>query len=159
MNQRNISELLKLKKLESPGPEYFDHFLEEFHRYQRAEILAKPSERLWSLWLRWFDWLISVPRSVAFSGATVASLAILGVILVSQPHENLSSFAQGDRVLEGLSPKRNQVIHAAVNYAYADPSRQQPELQRKVSVSKHDLASPRYVTGETVAPYETSVTF
>ncbi|MFH1066987.1 MAG: hypothetical protein V1746_03725 [bacterium] len=159
MNQKNISDLLKLKKLESPGPEYFEHFLEEFHRYQRAEILAQPSERLWAFWLRWFDWLSSVPRSVALCGATVASFAIAGVILISQPHGSGSSFAQGDRVLEGFSPKRHQVINAAVNYAYADPSRQQPELQRKVSVSEHDLSSPRYATGETVAPYETSLTF
>jgi len=37
--KNQVTELLKLKRHETPGDQYFDAFLDEFHRYQRAEML------------------------------------------------------------------------------------------------------------------------
>jgi len=39
MNQpedfKSLQKLLQLKRLETPGQEYFDRFVDAFHRYQR----------------------------------------------------------------------------------------------------------------------------
>jgi hypothetical protein len=46
MDEREIQRLLRLKRYEQPPPEYFDDFLREFQRRQRAEILREP---LWKI--------------------------------------------------------------------------------------------------------------
>jgi hypothetical protein len=43
-DQIDIQKLLRLKRYEKPEPEYFEDFLEEFQRRQRAELLKR------SLW-------------------------------------------------------------------------------------------------------------
>ena len=37
----DLQKLLRLKRLETPGQEYFDRFVDAFHTYQRREILQE----------------------------------------------------------------------------------------------------------------------
>ncbi len=57
-NPDDISKLLRLKRFEQPGPEYFEGFLRDFHRRQREEVL-RPL------------WRIALDRAGAFFGGDI----------------------------------------------------------------------------------------
>ena len=96
----SIQRLLRLKRYEQPPEGYYDDFLRDFHRRQRAELL-KPS--LTTLLLERLSYWVSEFRvpTFAYAGATavaiVASVAILRV--TPPPNESQanssSSYAQG----------------------------------------------------------------
>src|SRR5262245_52469853 len=47
-DELDISKLLRQKSLQEPPPEYFDKFLRDFRRRQRAELIQRPTwEILW----------------------------------------------------------------------------------------------------------------
>ena len=46
MTDEQLSALLRLKRYEQPGPQYFDRLLQDIHRRQRAELLQRP---LWKI--------------------------------------------------------------------------------------------------------------
>lgn len=75
----DISKLLRLKRYEQPPPGYFEDFLHEFQRRQRAELLRRPAwEVLW-------DRLLSVAptfRVPQFAYATIVAVAIGAAVLI-----------------------------------------------------------------------------
>ena len=86
---KDLQALLRLKKYEAPPQEYFEDFLFEFHRRQRAELLRRP---LWRLALDRLEGALPTftPARYAYAGScalavTAAALAS-GHILLSQPH-------------------------------------------------------------------------
>ena len=82
MNQKQdfseLQKLLQLKRLETPGQEYFDRFVDAFHTYQRREILqeepwyAKVVEVLFEPWIAGVPRLATVAASAACLIAGVA---------------------------------------------------------------------------------------
>ncbi|MDD5200478.1 MAG: hypothetical protein PHC88_11835 [Terrimicrobiaceae bacterium] len=78
-----IQKLIRLKRYEQPPEGYFDDFLLEFQRRQRAEMLRRP---LWQIaWERANLWLDGF-RVPAFAYATilVAAVGITTLIVNSQ---------------------------------------------------------------------------
>ena len=79
----DIQKLIRLKRYEQPPEDYFDDFLLEFQRRQRAEMLQRP---LWQIaWERANLWLegFRVP-ALAYASILVAALGVTGVIMNSQ---------------------------------------------------------------------------
>ena len=83
MTDDTISKLLRLKRYEQPPPAYFENFLHDFHRRQRAETLRRP------LWRQALDRVGLVIESLmdrvslsqlSYAGASVAVLAVAGIM-------------------------------------------------------------------------------
>ncbi len=113
-NSDSIQRLLRLKRYEQPPEGYYEDFLSDFHRRQRAELL-KPSittlmmERL-SYWISEFR----VP-TFAYAGATaaavIASVAILRVTPSQSgsqvnftPDYSQNSFSQTPVTIQKMQP-------------------------------------------------------
>jgi hypothetical protein len=73
MEEKEIQRLLRLKRFETPGPDYFERFADEFRRRQRAELLRQP---LWRLALDRIGAFFDAP-SVARPAYALASAAVL----------------------------------------------------------------------------------
>jgi hypothetical protein len=79
-NENDIGTLLRLKRHEQPPPGYFDNFLHEFHRRQRAELLREP---LWRISLRRahdFMLQLNVPSLTSYPAAAAAILVCAAVL-------------------------------------------------------------------------------
>ncbi len=76
---KDLQRLLSIKRHEAPPPEYFEDFLWEFQRRQRAEMLKRP---LWRLALDRLEGAVpnfSFPR-YAYRGASFAAVAAAVVV-------------------------------------------------------------------------------
>jgi len=75
-----ISKLLRLKKYEQPGSEYFERFLRDFQRRQRSEMLRQP---LWRIALDRADVFFGDWKRDVFGYGVAAAAAVvlfLGVV-------------------------------------------------------------------------------
>ncbi|MGZ4966095.1 MAG: hypothetical protein ACXWAV_09365 [Chthoniobacterales bacterium] len=78
--EEDIATLLRLKRHEQPPPGYFDNFLHEFHRRQRAELLREP---LWKIaWQRAHDFMfqLNIPALTSYPAAATALVVLAAVI-------------------------------------------------------------------------------
>ena len=77
---QDLQRLLRIKRHEAPPPEYFEDFLFEFQRQQRAEMLKRP---LWRLALDRFEGAMpnfSFPR---YAYASASAMAVAAAVVVS----------------------------------------------------------------------------
>lgn len=83
MSHEPMHRIIRLKRYEKPPEGYFDDFLREFHRRQRAELL-RPS--IVELILGRLQALISEIRvpAMAYAGATAVAV-IASVLILRQP--------------------------------------------------------------------------
>ena len=85
---KDLQALLRLKRYEAPPAEYFEDFLFDFHRAQRAEMLRRP---LWRLALDRLEGAMPTfsPARYAYAGsfalATAVAVVTSGHILVAKP--------------------------------------------------------------------------
>ena len=90
----DLQRLLRLKRHEAPPSEYFEDFLFEFHRAQRAEMLRRP---LWRLALDRLEGALPTftPARYAYTGSCAAAVAVAalvsGHILVKGPGHSLGT--------------------------------------------------------------------
>lgn len=122
MSHEPMHRVIRLKRYEKPPEGYFDDFLREFHRRQRAELLKPSVSTLILERLNGILGEIRVP-AMAYAGATVvavvASIAILG--LPGQTHgEKPRAFAASYRQAPVTIPKM-QPVSLRINAA-SDPS-------------------------------------
>ena len=78
-----IQKLIRLKRYEQPPEDYFEDFLLEFQRRQRAEMLQRP---VWQIaWERANLWLegFRVP-ALAYASILVAAIGVTGLMVSSQ---------------------------------------------------------------------------
>jgi hypothetical protein len=82
--EANLSKLLRLKRYEQPPPGYFDDFLREFQRRQRAEVLRRPA------WAVLWDRIVSIAPTFRVPQFAYAAILILAagastLIVTQQP--------------------------------------------------------------------------
>ncbi len=78
-DSEDIQRLIRLKKYETPGDEYFETFLENFKDRQRSELLRQSARGLLMERVSmWFD-EISGPRWLVPVGASAAAAAALAL--------------------------------------------------------------------------------
>ena len=120
---KDLQRLLSIKRHETPPPEYFEDFLWEFQRRQRAELLKRP---LWRLALdRWEGaWPNFSFARTAYRGA--GAMAVAATVLVS------------GRVV--MSPRTAEAPSVAV--APAKPAPALPETGGGITVAS---AAPKFV--------------
>jgi len=83
MTEKELQDLIGLKKYEQPGKEYFDDFLVEFQERQRSEMLKTSARRLLIERAKaWFSELGSI-RWVIGGAAAYAAVAFLMSISAS----------------------------------------------------------------------------
>jgi hypothetical protein len=104
----NLSKLLRLKRYERPPPGYFDDFLREFQRRQRAEALRRPS------WAMFWDRIASIAPTFRVPQFAYAAILIVAggasaLILTQQP-EGTFARADGSRASFSLTASRPVTI-------------------------------------------------
>jgi hypothetical protein len=104
----NLSKLLRLKRYEQPPPGYFDDFLREFQRRQRAEALRRPS---WALIWERIASIAPTFRVPQFAYAAILILAggASALILTQQPAGPFAR-ADGSRASFSLTASRPVTI-------------------------------------------------
>lgn len=78
-NETDLSKLIRLKKYEHPGDAYFEGFLEEFQRRQRAELLRRSTVSIFMERVAAYVSDFGSPRALATAGAFC--LALVGLVL------------------------------------------------------------------------------
>ncbi len=89
MNQ-DVHKLLRLKRYEMPSSDYFERFMDEFHRRQRAELISRPTLSI--LFERFMNAFpeFHVPR-MAYATVAAAAVALSALILFNQQESGASS--------------------------------------------------------------------
>ena len=154
MNQKQdfseLQKLLQLKRLETPGKEYFDRFVDAFHTYQRREILqeepwyAKVVEVLFEPWIAGVLRLATVAASAACLIAGVAFF--LGPIQSGTAH-----LADGKMA----HPRGIVVASAQTN----ESLQIQPELIDTAAGGDAAELRPLYVNGHGAVAYDSRLAF
>jgi len=157
-SEEDIGKLLRLKRHEQPPPAYFDNFLHEFHRRQRAELLRQP---LWKIALqraRDFMFQLNVPALTSYPAAAMA-IVICAAVLSLKVYQT-----------------PNNAGHAPIAAAASDSQDVAWSLSKPVSTRGLDTRSfrmthqtapthrasattPRYVLDSTPVSYEAALRF
>ena len=162
-NDRDIATLLRLKRYEQPPPGYFDNFLHEFHRRQRAELLKQP---LWRIALqRAQDFMFQLNLSTltsypAAATAVVVCAAVLTLKVYQAPDAGMSNVAAFR--FEQLTPL--QVADAGESWSLSTTPVVTRDFGSIRNVSEgiqthRPTAQPRYVLDSTPVSYEPSLRF
>ncbi len=166
-SEEDIGTLLRLKRHEQPPPGYFDHFLHEFHRRQRAELLKQP---LWRIaFQRAHDFMFDLNIGSLTSGPVAAAAVLICAAVLAL---NVARTPDGSA---GTSVAVNQPVHATPVAAAANEesnwSLSQPVATRSLAskpfrmpnptAQTHGRAAstPRYVLDSTPVSYEASLRF
>lgn len=153
--EMNVENLLKLKRYETPGQEYFDAFLDEFHRYQRSEMLPTRrtmGERILAACQDIHGWMGSQVRVAAPAGVAALILCVSWLAwqpgsqegsspVVAQSQETGESFVDGSTVYPGQPDQPAELVMASYD-----------SFER-------DFSGSQFVTGETPVSYDTVIAF
>ena len=164
LNDREIAALLRLKRYEQPPPGYFDNFLHEFHRRQRAELLKQP---LWRIaFQRAQDFMFQLNLSTltsypAAATAVVVCAAVLTLKVYQTPDAGTTNIASVR--VEHQTP----LPVAGFNDDSWSLSRPVPRDFGSASIrsvsegvqTHRATAQPRYVLDSTPVSYEPSLRF
>jgi len=93
-----VQQLLRLKRYETPGEEYFNSFLNDFKDRQRSELLSRSARSILTERVTvWFDELGSA-KWLVLAGATVAAIGVGVFVNTRRPIDNNTpqGFAKGD---------------------------------------------------------------
>lgn len=162
-DENEIGRLLRLKRYEQPPPGYFENFLHEFHRRQRAELLREPLWRITVRRMQDFMLQLNVPALSSYPAAAAAVLALAAVIAlnvtqppdrgittasVSQPAAPVAR-ATGDSAWSLSTPVSTRTFEDAAIFRTAPES----------APTRRSAAPPRYVLDSTPVSYEASFKF
>ncbi|NRB76025.1 MAG: hypothetical protein HRU46_16820 [Verrucomicrobiales bacterium] len=83
-----VQQLLRLKRYETPGEEYFDSFLNDFKDRQRSELLSRSARSILTERVTvWFDELGSAKWLVP-AGAAAAAIGVGVFVNTRRPADN-----------------------------------------------------------------------
>jgi hypothetical protein len=146
----SLQKLLQLKKLETPGQQYFDRFVDAFHQYQRQEILREQPWYAKLVEVLFEPWVAGIPR-LATVGAAAACL-MAGIALMFGPIG-----ATSVQLADGKVSHARGVIVAS---SQKDDSAQiQPELIDTAAGGEVTEIRPLYVNGHGAVAYDSQLAF
>jgi hypothetical protein len=143
-DSEDIQRLIRLKKYETPGDEYFQNFLEDFKERQRGEMLQQSARGLlFERVTMWFDelsgprWLIPAGAAAAIAlgiyairpassgsgvtGTGVASLTGNSLPPAPADHSTANATAPGDeRIITLQLPRRDQRVPGLGNSGHPE---------------------------------------
>lgn len=162
-NDRDIATLLRLKRYEQPPPAYFDNFLHEFHRRQRAELLKQPLWRIAVQRVQDFMFQLNVSTLTSYPAAATAVVvcaAVLTLKVYQTPDAGMSNVASVR--VEQQTPLQVADTGEAWSLSTTPVVTRDFGSIRNVSegVQTHRAtAQPRYVLDSTPVSYEPSLRF
>jgi hypothetical protein len=132
----NVSKLLRLKRYEKPPPSYFDDFLREFQRRQRAEALRRPA------WAVFWDRVTSIAPTFRVPQLAYAAILVLAagastLIITQQPAGSLAKSDLSPTSLSLTASKPVTIIDTLPVSA-----------QTRGSLPSHYVLQPRPVSNE-----------
>ncbi|MEA3188478.1 MAG: hypothetical protein QOD99_2308 [Chthoniobacter sp.] len=144
-DESDLQKLLRLKRYEQPPPKYFENFLHDFHRRQRAELLREPL------------WKIARDRFVAFFSERVTSgfgyaMASAMVLLVA----GITSFKIVNSPRQIVVPPDRAV---AQNFTLSPHVQLPDDLFSQTAHSATASLRPRYVMDARPVSYEPASSF
>jgi len=157
LDENDIGTLLRLKRHEQPPPGYFDNFLHEFHRRQRAELLRQPLWRLALQRAQDFMLQLNVPTLSSYPAALAAVLvcaAVLSVKVSQTPNsgqltaQHAPAMVTGDSAWSLSTPVSGRDLDLPT---YRTPT--------QTARTHGSMATPRYVLDSTPVSYEASLRF
>lgn len=160
-DDKDIATLLRLKRFEQPPPGYFDNFLHEFHRRQRAELLRQPLWRIALQRVHDFMFQLNVPALSSYPAAAMAVVALAAVLSLNvyqapQTTQNVAAvtvqqqpaaLAVSNSAPDVWSLSSNPVITRDFGSSQARKSNVSSQTQRLT-------APPRYVLDSAPVSYE-----
>lgn len=167
-SEEDIGTLLRLKRHEQPPPGYFDNFLHEFHRRQRAELLKQP---LWRIALqRAHDFMFdvnlgSLTSAPVAAAAVLVCAAVLTLNVMRSPDANSGAATVASN--QPIATERAVAVgDDETSLTLAAPVAAKRSLASKnfrmpnLSAPAHARATtPRYVLDSTPVSYEASLRF
>lgn len=135
----DVQKLLRLKRYETPGEEYFDSFLNEFHQRQRAELIRTP---LWQIaWdrLQTFFAEVRVPK-MAYVGS-FAAVTICVLAAISQVKDNPMKAGAIADTKQSAAPATERLVALSTD----SPRIRIPASDHFEPASLPATGSPRYV--------------
>jgi hypothetical protein len=159
-DENEIGKLLRLKKYEQPPPGYFEDFLHEFHRRQRAELLRQPVWRVWMQRAQEFMLQLNVPAlsgTRAMAAAVVVCAAVLTLNVMKTPDVDFETMA-----VTKVAVQQTPALPASASTTWSlSVPVQAPGLDvsafdamnGRVQTHRH-AAPPRYVLDSTPVSYE-----
>lgn len=154
MNQKEdfteLQKLLRLKRLETPGQEYFDRFVDAFHRYQRQEILREEPWYTKLVEVLMEPWVAGVPRLATVAASAACLVAGIGFFL--------------GPVAPGSAPLADgKVLHSKGILVASNPAENslqiQPELIDTAAGGEVTQLRPLYVNGHGAVAYDSRLAF
>ena len=145
-----LQKLLRVKRLETPGQEYFNRFVDAFHTYQRREILQEEPWYSKVVEVLFEPWLAGVPRLATVAASAACLLA--GVAFFLGPiHSGSVNLADGK-----VAHPRGIVVAAS----QTEQSLQiQPELIDTAAGGDTTELRPLYVNGHGAVAYDSRLAF
>lgn len=145
-----LQKLLRLKRLETPGQEYFNRFVDAFHTYQRQEILQEDPWYAKVVEVLFEPWFAGVPRLATVAASAACLLA--GVAFFLGPIQPGTA-----QLADGKVAHPKGIVVAA---AHQDDSLQiQPELIETAAGGDTTELRPLYVNGHGAVAYDSRLAF
>lgn len=159
-NENDIGTLLRLKRYEQPPPGYFDDFLHEFHRRQRAELLKQPLWRIALQRAQDFVFQFRMPPLMSYPAAATAVLicaAVLSLKVSETPQtENVGTVAMQEHAHR---PTGDSAWSLSTPVSTRDLSSPSFRTVSDSAPTHRTAAPPRYVLDSTPVSYEASLRF
>jgi hypothetical protein len=165
-SDEEIGKLLRIKRHEQPPPGYYESFLHEFHRRQRAELLKQP---LWRIALqRVHDFMFQVNMGSLTSypvgaAAVLVCAAVLTLNVYRAPDANSGATIAAVQeqmtpvaAVEDDGPALSLAPSARPTRAIASQTFRMPDRNPQ---THSRAATPRYVLDSTPVSYEASLRF
>ena len=145
-----LQKLLRLKRLETPGEEYFDRFVDAFHSYQRREILQEEPWYAKVVEVLFEPWVAGVPRLATVAASAACLLA--GVAFFLGPIQSGSA-----QLADGKVAHPRGILVAASQEAQS--LQIQPELIDTAAGGDTTELRPLYVNGHGAVAYDSRLAF
>jgi hypothetical protein len=155
LDEKQVEQLLKLKRFEQPPPGFFERALEEFHRRQRAEILQRSAFQIWFERVSSSFGNFRVPAS-AYAGAfgvfaVIATLLGTGIWGPEVPNRNPDGgVTQAEVADSGLKLTSRDEVQL---------SRPEPVQKIFPTIRPSDASRPRYILDRQPVSYQPPASF